>query len=142
MSVEFFFDTNLFIYQLEASDGYKFSVSNQLIRNSIEKQNGCISFQVVQECLNTMIRKAEIPMDRDEINVYMKTVLIPLWSVYPSIKLYQKCLDIQERYKFSFYDSLIIAATLEAGCTTLYSKDLQHGQQIDTVTVHNPFITN
>ena len=45
-----------------------------------------------------------------------------------------------ERYRFSFYDALIVAAALESGCTTLFSEDLQDGQVIDqTLTVRNPF---
>jgi predicted nucleic acid-binding protein len=60
----------------------------------------------------------------------------------PSQSLYVKSIDIQERYKFSFYESLIITAALEAGCSTLYSEDLQHGQRIETLTINNPFITN
>lgn len=142
MSVEYFFDTNLFIYHLEAQNGYKFDIANTIIRKSIEYQNACISFQVVQECLNTMLRKAEIPLNHDRIKLYLDTVLIPLWKVSPSPFLYQKCLDIQQRYQFSFYDSLIIAAAIEAGCTTLYSEDLQHGQQIERLTVKNPFVNH
>ena len=38
-----------------------------------------------------------------------------------------------------FYDSLIVAAALEAGCTRLLSEDLQHGQQIEGLTIENPF---
>lgn len=46
---------------------------------------------------------------------------------------------IAERYGFSFYDSLIIAAALESGCTRLISEDLQNGQVIDNVlTIENP----
>ena len=49
--------------------------------------------------------------------------------------------DIAERYGFSLYDSLIIAAAREAGCTTLFSEDLQHRQVIDgALTVRNPFV--
>jgi len=43
------------------------------------------------------------------------------------------------RYRFSFYDSLIVAAALDAGCKTLYSEDLQQGQRIDGLTIQNPF---
>ena len=43
------------------------------------------------------------------------------------------------RFGFSFYDSLIVAAALEAGCTRLYSEDLQHGQRIQNLTIENPF---
>ena len=47
---------------------------------------------------------------------------------------------IAARYGFHIYDALIVAAVLEAGCTTLYSEDLQQGQVLDgTLTVQNPF---
>ncbi|MCB0613137.1 MAG: PIN domain-containing protein [Lewinellaceae bacterium] len=48
---------------------------------------------------------------------------------------------IADRYGFSFYDSLIIAASLESGCTVLYSEDLHDGQAIEnTLTIKNPFL--
>ena len=50
-------------------------------------------------------------------------------------------LDIAKRYGFSYYDSLIVAAAQEAGCTRLYSEDLQHGQRLSSgLTVINPFL--
>ena len=50
-------------------------------------------------------------------------------------------LDVAERYGFSHYDSLIVAAALESGCSILYSEDLQHGQVIDQrLTVINPIL--
>jgi predicted nucleic acid-binding protein len=53
---------------------------------------------------------------------------------------HQRGLAVAERYRFSFYDALIVAAALESGCTTLFSEDLQDGQVIDqTLTVRNPF---
>jgi len=49
---------------------------------------------------------------------------------------------IAERYGFSVYDSLILAATLLTDCTTVYSEDLQDGQCIeDRLKVRNPFTT-
>jgi len=52
-----------------------------------------------------------------------------------------KALDVRERYGFSWYDSLIIAAALAAGCHKLYSEDMQHGQLIDGhLNVINPFV--
>jgi predicted nucleic acid-binding protein len=55
-------------------------------------------------------------------------------------QLYQRALDIQARYRYGFYDALIIAAALEAGCIRLYSEDLQHGQRIERLTIENPFL--
>ena len=140
MSAECFIDTNLFIYQLEALDERKAATADRIIRRGIETGNACISFQVVQECLNTMLRKAEIPLDTDQMRTYLEAVLAPLFQVSASMPLYQRALDIQARYRYSFYDALIIAAALEAGCTRLYSEDLQHGQRIERLTIENPFL--
>ena len=50
-------------------------------------------------------------------------------------------LDILERYGFSWYDSLIVATALEAGCDTLYSEDMQNGQLIEgRLRIINPFV--
>jgi predicted nucleic acid-binding protein len=140
MSAECFIDTNLFIYQLEALDERKTATADRIIRRGIETGNACISFQVVQECLNTVLRKAEIPLDTDQMRAYLEAVLAPLFQVSASIALYQHALGIQARYRYGFYDALIIAAALEAGCTRLYSEDLQHGQRIERLIIENPFL--
>ena len=140
MSVECFIDTNLFIYQLEAADEHKSVAADRIIRKGIETRNACISFQVVQECLNTVLRKAEIPLSTDETRQYLDNVLAPLYRVSARISLYRRALDLQVRYRYGFYDSLIVAAALDAGCTRLYSEDLQDGQRIEGLTIENPFV--
>jgi len=66
--------------------------------------------------------------------------LFPICEVFPSEKLYISALDIREKWKFSFYDSLIIAAAVEANCKILYSEDLQHNQKIYDLTILNPYL--
>ena len=141
MNAESFIDTNVFVYQLERLDVRKADIADDLIEHGIDTQTACISFQVIQECLNTALRKAEIPLTEDEMGRYVTDVLAPLYRVQPDVRLYQKALEIRARYRFSFYDALIIAAAVEAGCKTLYSEDLTHAQQVEGVTVVNPFRT-
>lgn len=140
MSVENFLDTNLFVYQLTTEDEAKSEIAGKLIRKGIQTGRSCISFQVVQECLNVIVRHAEITLTAEQAKRYLDTSLKPLWRIYPSAPLYQRALDIQTFHRFGFYDSLIIAAAREAGCKVLYSEDLQHGQQIDSLTIQNPFL--
>ncbi|MDE0167151.1 MAG: PIN domain-containing protein [Bryobacterales bacterium] len=139
MSAESFIDTNIFVYQLERLDARKADIADDLIEHGIETQTACISFQVIQECINTAIRKAEVPLTEDELRKYLVDVLAPLYRVQPDIRLYQKALEIRYRYRFGFYDALIVAAAVEAGCKTLYTEDLTHGQQVEGVTITNPF---
>lgn len=139
MNAERFFDTGLFIYQLEGLDQRKAELADRLIRQGIERGTACISFQVIQECLNTALRKAEIPLTPAQMQSYLEAVLAPLYRISASLGLYRRALDIQTRYRYGFYDALIIAAALEAGCSRLYSEDLQGGQQIEGLTIVNPF---
>ncbi len=53
--------------------------------------------------------------------------------------IYKRVSGLLRKYSVSFWDSLIIAAALESGCTTLYSEDMQNGLKIDCLTIVNPF---
>jgi len=59
----------------------------------------------------------------------------------PSSDLYSQAIDLQGRAAISFYDALIVAAALKAGCTRLLSEDLQHGQTFGALRIENPFRT-
>ena len=85
------------------------------------------------------IRKAEIPLDLAGARRYLDVVLAPLCRVGASVELVRRGLDLQGRLSLSFYDSLIVAAALEAGCSRLWSEDLQDGLRVDRLTVRNPF---
>lgn len=139
MSVENFLDTNILVYLFDEVDGEKRETSEHLVQQALHAENGCISYQVVQETINVITRKLNAPPEK--ARQLLNHILIPLWRVNPTGALYQRGLDLQTRYGFDFYDSLIVAAALEAGCKTLYSEDLQHGRQIDGVTITNPFRT-
>ena len=70
----------------------------------------------------------------------MERVLAPMWKISPSSALYDRALEVQDRYRYGFRDSLIVAAALDAGCTRLYSEDLPDGQRIEGLTIENPFL--
>jgi len=139
MSVECFIDTNVFLYQLDETDRRKHAIAEQIVSRALADASACISFQVIQECLNGVLRKAEIKLDPVSTLAYLETVLEPLCRVESSLDLYREALTVQGRYRFGFYDSLIVAAALEADCTRLYTEDLQHGQKIGRLTIHDPF---
>ena len=95
MSAEAFIDTNVFIYHLDAGDRRKQGIAERIVRNGLATGNACISFQVVQECLNTVLRKAQIALDIKAARAYLDTVLAPLLQVAPSAALYHRALDVQ-----------------------------------------------
>ncbi|MCY4109053.1 MAG: PIN domain-containing protein [Chloroflexi bacterium] len=139
MSVEYFLDTNIFVYLFDETDDYKRGRAEHLVREALANETGCVSYQVVQETLNVITRN--LNATPDQARQMLDHVLTPLWRVNPTRTLYQRCLDLKSRYRLSFYDCLIVAAALDAGCKTLYSEDLQDGQRIDGMTIANPFRT-
>lgn len=138
MSVESLLDTNVIIYMLDDTDSGKSQRAEQLIVSAVQRNTCCISQQVVQETLNVAIRK--LSFTKEDAQLLLEQTLLPLCKPVPTKALYQRSLDVQFRYQYSFYDTLIIAAALELGCQTLYSEDLQHGQQIGNLTIENPFL--
>ena len=139
MSADDFLDSNVFVYMLDESDAAKRRQAEMLVNGSLTQGTGCISFQVVQETMNVLIHK--LGFQSEDARQALERFLVPLWQVNPTAALYQSAISLQGRYGFSFYDSLIVAAALEAGCTRLYSEDLQHGQQIQRMTIMNPFVS-
>ncbi len=140
MSGKAFLDSNIFIYSVDQREPIKQSIANNLIRGLVVEGEAVISYQVMQEFFNWALNKSPIKMTADEAQHYLVTTFRPLQIVRPSTALISDAIRIHQRYRLSWFDSLIISAAQHGGCETLYSEDLQHGQQFGTVTVHNPFL--
>lgn len=135
----YFLDTNIFVYTFDATATEKQDQARQLIKESLQSQRGVISTQVVQEFLNVSQRKFATPLAAIDARRYLSSVLMPLCQHFPSINFYDSALLLQAEVGFSLYDTLIVAAALEAGCKTLLTEDLQDGHIIRGMTIRNPF---
>ncbi len=127
-----FFDTNVLLYLLSADAAKADRVEEALVAG------GTISVQVLNEFTSVALRKLGMKVSQ------VREVLEPITEICEvmplTTQIHQRGLQVAERYRFSFYDALIVAAALESGSTTLYSEDLQDGQVIDRVlAVKNPF---
>jgi predicted nucleic acid-binding protein len=136
-----FLDTNVFVYLLDDADARKRAIAEALVAQAARSGDASISYQVVQETLHVVTRKMERPLTPHDAVDFMHRMLEPLWRVMPTPALFERALEVQDRYGYAFYDALIVAAALEAGCTRLYSEDLQDGQRIGALTIENPFRT-
>jgi predicted nucleic acid-binding protein len=134
-----FLDSNVLVYLLDEVDLRKYEIARAIVENSLE-EDLTISFQVVGETLNVLTRKVTPRFSEDEARSFLSITLLPIWRVFPSPGLYSRALAIQARYEYTFYDSQIIAAALEADCERLLSEDLRHGQRIHGLTIVNPFL--
>ncbi len=75
-----------------------------------------------------------------EAEQYLSIVFRPLLAVHSSQGLYAEALRLSGRYRLAWYDSLILAAALEARCSILYTEDIQHGLEAGDLRVQNPFL--
>ena len=132
MSAKPFLDTNVILYLL-SEDMTKADRAEALLA-----QGGTVSVQVLNEAANVMTRK--LKMDLDEVGDILAGVRHFCEVVPVTIEIHVQALAITRRFGFSIYDSLIVAAAIDAKCAVLYSEDLQHGQQVgDQLTIINPF---
>jgi predicted nucleic acid-binding protein len=133
MSADAFFDSNVLLYVLSA-DQARASRSFALA-----SAGGTISVQVLNEFAN--VAKKKFGMRVPEIREVLGT-LRGLFAVKElNLATHERGLDIAERYRFSIYDSMLLASAQEAGCRTFYSEDLHHGQRIEGLTIRSPFKT-
>lgn len=129
---ERFFDTNVLLYLLSADATKADRVEETLAAGAT------ISVQVLNEFAAVALRK--LGMTVAEVRDALEPIMA-ICKVLPiTVETHKRGLQIAERYRFAVYDALIIAAALDAGCSTLYTEDLQDGQVIDDVlTIRNPF---
>lgn len=129
---EVFFDTNVVLYLL-SGDVIKADRSEELLVTG-----GVISVQVLNEFAAVASRK--LHMSWPEIREVLAQIRV-VCPVEPlSVDTHDRGAQVAERYDLSIYDALIVAAALLAGCTTLYSEDMQNGQVIERqLTIRNPF---
>ncbi len=127
-----FADTNVIIYSVSDDD------DKRLLALKIIAAKPVISTQVLTETANTLQRKLKFS-PQDTQSILMRLIAeCDVVAVLPRPVI--SAITVMERYRFSFYDSLIIATALEASCTTLYSEDMQHGQLIENkLLIINPF---
>jgi predicted nucleic acid-binding protein len=140
MSDRFFLDTNIFVYSFDQSAAAKSKRAAQLIREALTTQKGVISYQVVQEFFNVALRRFSQPMQAADAELYLSTVFRPLLGVHSSPALFAEALHLQAQSGLSWYDSLIVAAAIQARCDLLFTEDLQHDQRFGALQVRNPFL--
>ncbi len=139
MNVKFFLDTNLFVYSFDSESPDKQKRAQSIIQHALDTKLGCISTQVIQEFANVALKKFSKPMKVSDLNVYVREILFPLCSVFTRFDLLEKSLEVTEKYKFSFYDSMIVSAAIFSQSSILFSEDLNDNQKVEGVKIMNPF---
>ena len=128
-----FIDSNVVLYLLSA-DAVKADRAEEVIADG-----GLISVQVLNEV--TSVARRKLGMTWDETN----EMLAGLRAVCSVESLTTQTHDtgrrLAERYGLSVYDAMIASSALLAGCSRLYSEDMQHGLVMDgRLQICNPFL--
>lgn len=140
MSEPVFVDTNVFLYQWDASDQVKQRRAVDWLRRLADDRIGRVSFQVLAEFYVNATQKLRTPVPRASAQAYVRAVFA--WKPVPiDADVLDTAWRAQERFKLSWWDALIVAAAQHAGCRTLLSEDFQAGQRFGDLTVVNPFAT-
>lgn len=132
MSADDFLDSNILIYLVSNE------VSKKARAAMLLSDGGIVSIQVLDEFASVASRKLGRTMP--EIRQALAGIRTVCTVARTGIDTHELGLDIAERYKFSVYDSMLIAAALQAECKTFYTEDLQDGQKIEGMTIRNPFV--
>ncbi|MBV8851408.1 MAG: PIN domain-containing protein [Methylobacteriaceae bacterium] len=129
---EAFFDSNVLLYSVSA-DTRKADRSEELL-----KVGGAVSVQVLNEFAAVLRRKYRTPWI--DIRTGLEIIRAQCRVVALTIDVHDRGVALAERYGFSTYDAMIVAAALLAGCTVLYSEDMQHGLAIESLRIKNPYV--
>lgn len=133
-----FVDTNVMVYAYNKDAGQKYQSALNIMKDLWHSGLGIISTQVLLEFFVTLTSKISEPL---EIPVVRETIRrLSRWDVLLiNVDTIISATELQERYKYSFWDSLIIASAIEGGAKTILSEDLADGQAIQGITIKNPF---
>jgi predicted nucleic acid-binding protein len=130
--VKAFFDTNILVYTA-TSDVKKQQAVDCL------RRGGVASVQVLNEFVHVARRK--LRHDWPQIELALGLFRTSLDDVVPiTLNTHGNAVPVARDHGLAFYDALIVASAIEAGCDILYSEDLQHGRNVGGLAIVNPFL--
>jgi predicted nucleic acid-binding protein len=136
MSVRSFFDTNVLIYADDKGTPAKQKLAVELVSEHRRCRTGVISLQVLQEYFVTVTRKLHV----DVRIARRKVELLAEFDVAsPDVADALAAIDLHRLHGISFWDALIVRSAKQAGCSLLFSEDMQAAREIDGVRITNPF---
>ena len=136
---KFFVDTNLLVYAYDSSAGEKWRTSLEVLSLLWMHRTGVLSTQVIQEFFVSLTQKVRHPV-LPKMAKEIISDLVQWLIVVNDGKNILRAIDLQTKYHFSFWDSLILQAAIASNSEFLLSEDFRDGQVIESVTIVNPFL--
>ncbi|MBK7053005.1 MAG: PIN domain-containing protein [Rhodoferax sp.] len=135
MATRSFIDTNILIYAEASDEPIKQQAALTLLKQLFETGTGVLSTQVLKEYCNVALKKLKLAPEhiRAQLDLYE---LFEVVQVTPP--LIRSALDLHQTRRLAFYDALVLASAQTAGCTVLYSEDMNAGEVVGGVQIVNP----
>jgi predicted nucleic acid-binding protein len=138
MTADVFIDTNVLLYSVD--DDPANAAKRQRAQQVLLAERWGWSVQVAAEFF-VNATSAKRPF---KLAAAVAVALVETWLAFPTVAitpaLFRAAVDVQQRFRLSYWDAAILAAARQLGCRAVYSEDLNAGQDYDGVTVINPFV--
>ena len=139
MTGKVFVDTNVLVYCRDASEPDKQEHAQAWLSALWERRTGRLSFQVLQEFYVTVTAKLALGLSPESARLNVRQLLA--WKpVTVDDRLLEEAWRLQDRYRFPWWDALIVAAAQISACGYLLSEDFQDGMEMGDLKVLNPFL--
>jgi len=137
MNADVFIDTNVLLYTVDEDPAS--ASKRQRAEQLLLSERWGWSVQVAAEFF-VNATSAKRPFKLSAVDA---AALVETWLAFPTADLtpalFRAAVDLHQRFQLSYWDAAILAAARQMGCHTLFSEDLNEGQNYDGVTVVNPF---
>ena len=138
MTAPYFVDANVLLYAHDPSEPIKSPRAKAWLAHLWKERTGRISMQVLSEYYVNVTRKLKPGLPQEVAWEDVTTYLT--WNPYPVDEmLLRRAREIEQRYRLSWWDSMVVAAAQLQDCALLLTEDLQDGMVFGTVTVRSPF---
>jgi len=134
-----FVDTNILVYGHDVDSGPKYQTARRILTDLWQEKRGVLSTQVLQEFYITMTRKVGHLLPRKTVRDILRDYFRwPVERIEPETII--NASRIEESYRISFWDALIVAAASQASASKILTEDLKTGQVMEGILLENPFI--
>lgn len=140
MKDKVFVDTNILVYAHDRDAGRRHALAKEVLDRLWDDRTGILSTQVLQEFYVTLTKKVHKPIKKPAARRIVQRYFS--WKVVintPPI-IFQAS-EIEESYKISFWDALIVSAAFSESASVILTEDLNHGQYVEGILINNPFLS-
>jgi len=133
-----FVDANVLLYARDPAQPFRESRAAEWLARLWREGVGRTSVQVLAECYVNLTRKRAFRISQEQ--AWDEVVTFLAWRPQPvDVALLHRAREIEQRWRLSWWDSMVVAAAQLQDCALLLTEDLQDGAVLETVTVRSPF---